>query len=621
MKRLTAREIEPKGWIKRQLEIQAAGLAGNLDRVWPDVKNSKWIGGNREGWERVPYWLDGFIPLAYLLKDDAMIARAKRYVDKILERQCTDGWLCPCAKEERKNYDVWALFLLLKVLVVWEECSKDGRIESAVYRALKQYRGFIRENPPSGWAGARWYECLVSVLWLFERRPEPWLKELVQILRVSGTDFSRAISLWHTSEKQWSMYMHVVNAAMALKAGPLYRRVLFGKDVPVGDADAENMFRTLEKYHGTAAGHFNGDVCLSENDPIHGTELCGVVEAMYSYEWLLALTGKSIWGDRLEKLAFNALPAAVSPDMWAHQYDQMVNQIECSPQSEPPVFHTNTADAHIFGLEPNFGCCTANFGQGFPKLVLSAFLLEGEDTVVSAVLLPSSVCVKINGRPVNITLDTEYPFRGRLRYTVDADAEFALKIRIPGSACGFAVNGEPKEAKNGWYIVRRRWARGESLAVDLRFEARLVPRHRRMYVLERGPLLFSLAIEERWEKQEYTRNGTERRFPYCDYYIYPESKWNYAFCGGDLSVREKPFRASFSPSSPPLEIETEMAEIDWGYAPGQAGVCRKTPKSRAPISAPVKKRFIPYGCTNLRMTEMPLVQCKEKNIADEWTDH
>ena len=129
MKRLTAREIEPKGWIKRQLEIQAAGLAGNLDRVWPDVKNSKWIGGNREGWERVPYWLDGFIPLAYLLKDDAMIARAKRYVDKILERQCTDGWLCPCAKEERKNYDVWALFLLLKVLVVWEECSKDGRIE------------------------------------------------------------------------------------------------------------------------------------------------------------------------------------------------------------------------------------------------------------------------------------------------------------------------------------------------------------------------------------------------------------------------------------------------------------------------------------------------------------
>lgn len=33
MKKLTVKEIEPQGWLKRQLEIQAAGLCGNLDRV------------------------------------------------------------------------------------------------------------------------------------------------------------------------------------------------------------------------------------------------------------------------------------------------------------------------------------------------------------------------------------------------------------------------------------------------------------------------------------------------------------------------------------------------------------------------------------------------------------
>ena len=100
MKRLTAKEIRPGGWLKKQLEIQAAGLAGNLDRVWPDIRDSKWIGGDREGWERVPYWLDGFIPLAYLLQDEEMIARAKRYINKILEGQNADGWLCPCSEEE-----------------------------------------------------------------------------------------------------------------------------------------------------------------------------------------------------------------------------------------------------------------------------------------------------------------------------------------------------------------------------------------------------------------------------------------------------------------------------------------------------------------------------------------
>ena len=61
----TAKELRPEGWMRRQLEIQAEGLSGNLDKVWRDVRDSAWIGGDAEGWERVPYWLDGFIPLAY----------------------------------------------------------------------------------------------------------------------------------------------------------------------------------------------------------------------------------------------------------------------------------------------------------------------------------------------------------------------------------------------------------------------------------------------------------------------------------------------------------------------------------------------------------------------------
>ena len=60
----TTRELKPEGWLRRQLQIQAEGLAGHLHEVWPDIRNSQWIGGDCEGWERVPYWLDGLIPLA-----------------------------------------------------------------------------------------------------------------------------------------------------------------------------------------------------------------------------------------------------------------------------------------------------------------------------------------------------------------------------------------------------------------------------------------------------------------------------------------------------------------------------------------------------------------------------
>ena len=78
------------GWMKQQLKIQADGLNGNLDKVWRDVRDSAWIGGDAEGWERVPYWLDGFIPLAYLLEDSDMLSRAEKYIDAILERIQSD---------------------------------------------------------------------------------------------------------------------------------------------------------------------------------------------------------------------------------------------------------------------------------------------------------------------------------------------------------------------------------------------------------------------------------------------------------------------------------------------------------------------------------------------------
>jgi hypothetical protein len=124
----TSKELSPRGWLRRQLEIQAQGLSGNLHKIWPDVRDSAWIGGDREGWERVPYWLDGFIPLAYLLNDEALIADAKKYVDAILASQQEDGWICPCPENARARYDTWAVQLISKTLKVYYDCSGDERI-------------------------------------------------------------------------------------------------------------------------------------------------------------------------------------------------------------------------------------------------------------------------------------------------------------------------------------------------------------------------------------------------------------------------------------------------------------------------------------------------------------
>ena len=128
----TSKEIKPSGWLKRQLEIQAEGLSGNLDKIWRDVRDSAWIGKDAEGWERVPYWLDGFIPLAYLLENEDMIARAKKYIDAILSYQRPSGWICPCPDEKIPTYDTWAVQLISKVFVVYYDCSGDKRIPESI---------------------------------------------------------------------------------------------------------------------------------------------------------------------------------------------------------------------------------------------------------------------------------------------------------------------------------------------------------------------------------------------------------------------------------------------------------------------------------------------------------
>ena len=73
--------IRPQQWLKEQLERAASGLTGRLDDFWPSVKDSAWRGGKGDGWERAPYYLDGLIPLAWLLGDAHLKEKAMRYID------------------------------------------------------------------------------------------------------------------------------------------------------------------------------------------------------------------------------------------------------------------------------------------------------------------------------------------------------------------------------------------------------------------------------------------------------------------------------------------------------------------------------------------------------------
>lgn len=602
--------LRPQGWLRRQLTLQAEGLAGNLDKVWPDVRDSAWIGGDREGWERVPYWLDGFIPLAFLLDDEQLIARAKRYIDAILDRQAADGWMAPCPPEKRGNYDTWAVLLISKVLCVWCQCAAERekesakRAEEALYRCLFHLNDFLDKYTLRNWGATRWFEGLVALSWLYERTGgEAWMEQLARKLELQGTDWEKVFSSGILADMNtgWNYLSHVVNIGMMLKSRALMR-YFDGGDPNVF---AERALDWLLDHHGMAMGHFSGDENISGNTPDRGSELCAVVETMYSYEWLFAAGGNVKWLDLLEKLAYNGLAAAISPDMWSHQYDQMTNQVRCEPTTYKH-FRTNGTRAHTFGLEPEFGCCTANFGQGWPKLALSAIMRSGEDVIVCALPLPMRYETLVEGVPVTVEMQTDYPFRDKVIYRVKAERPvlFTLEVRVPGSVQTAILDG--REVRAGLWPVRRTWCGEQTVVLDMTF----VPTYDKtrpndMVTLWRGPLLYALPIGEKWTRVEYTDRGVERAYPYCDYAISPTTPWNYAFAGEAGKVTQEDFDLPFDPAKPPMTIEVLMVPIDWHEVDG---IATPVPEGRVPLGPVEVKKLIPYGCTNLRMTEMPFVK-------------
>ncbi len=596
----TSRQLKPQGWLRKQLMIQAKGLGGNLHRVWRDVKDSAWIGGDAEGWERVPYWLDGFVPLAYLLEDEEMIRDAKKYIDAIIGAQKPDGWICPCAPEQIPQYDTWAVQLISKVLTVYYECSGDERIPEVLYKLLKNYYTLLSDGSVKlfEWGKYRWFECFIALDFLYGRYGEDWIPRLGELLKEQGADYGEKTELWKRPLNQWTLDTHIVNLAMMLKSEAVSCDLLGQPYLN----QAEGLHDVLERYNGTPVGLFTGDECLSGLSPIQGTELCAVAEQMYSYELLYAYTGDRIWAERLELLAFNALPGTFSDDMWAHQYVQMSNQIACQKFPGRSLFRTNGSEAHLFGLEPNFGCCTANFGQAWPKLALSAFLYR-EDTVLSAVPIPC----ELRTDRLSVALRTNYPFENEFLYTVQAREAFRLRVRIPSFARNLKVNGVPTDSTGE---IDFTFEAGTDTQIRISYETaiELAERPHQLHCVKCGSLVFSIPIAYEKRMLVYVRDGVERKFPYCDYEYVGTSEWRYGYVGDRFEIRRHPVgEIPFASDNPPVTVQTEVQKIDWDYEDGFETVCAKKPVSAVPLGEKESIELYPYGCAKLRMTEVPLI--------------
>ena len=587
---VSSKQIEFHGWIKKQLLCQVDGLFGNLDSVWKDVRDSKWLGGEEEGWERFPYYLNGLIPIAYALKDEELLNKANKYIDIIIKSQREDGRICPINDTDKFSNDLWSMFLILKVLTIYAEVSGNDNADAAIVKGLQYINNSINHTTILNWAHARYFECFIPLLYVKKKNliSKKFIKELTTKLKAQGLDYKASSKLWDKSATRWAYDNHGVNIVMALKASELYHTLTGERDF-----DAKEMLEVLDHYHGNAYGHFNLDECLAPVGPNYGSELCSVVEAMYSYEILFDLTNDVYWLERLERLAFNGLPATISDDMWAHQYDQQVNQLNCSSHNKLSYFRTNGVEANVFGLEPHFGCCTANFGQGWPLFALSAFSYYKDALQIN---IPLAATISLDNGLV-LKCESEYPFRNRVTLISNIDTQVRIKVSK------YAYLTEYRN-RSGFVTVELK--ANEPKELNYKLELKLEDRPKSFATLNYGPLLFSIPMNHKKQIVEYTRDNVERKFPYCDYYYELNDEWRYGFNSKLFKVIEKDYNLPFDRTNPPLEIEGEFALLDWGYKAGYKNIPQDN--YRKVIEKNIKLKMQPYGSTYLRMTEIPLIK-------------
>jgi uncharacterized protein len=209
-------------------------------------------------------------------------------------------------------------------------------------------------------------------------------------------------------------------------------------------------------------------------------ETCAAIGSVYWNQRLFLLTGNSKYYDIIERTLYNGLISGISLDGKNFFYPNPTEsdgkyQFNMGACSRSPWFDCS--------------CCPTNLIRFLPSIPGLVYATN-KDILYINLFISNNAQVLMNGEKIEIAQQTNYPWDGRINFSINPEKEkaFTLKLRIPGWAqnkavpgnlysyiniipgnIALSVNGKEEKIlfKNGYAEISKVWTKGDKVELVL----------------------------------------------------------------------------------------------------------------------------------------------------------